>query len=248
LLAVVDDAAAATRAALERETNLESSIGDLRRRISFVDVRTERFLANELREEIEALNVELEQIKAERSKRNSVRSNVEQTIAQLNIAIPALSDQRLRAVTVDAKPDVGETLANAILRTRTEIRQAKSDLYQLRSAPLTRPEIEAQLREHVAELVNFGTPKLDLRNGQVSVFWPDKSSFSASDAAPGGSASAIFAWMFADKIFEALMSNLDDVVVGAVSASERITVEAEIRALIISLEHSEESLVTAALA
>lgn len=248
LLATADDAALWTRAALEREKQAEESIGDLKRRLSFIDQRTERDRFVEMREEIEALGVELEQLKLERSKRNALRGNCEQVISQLNVAIPALAGQRLRAVTVSANPNAGETLANAILRTRTEIRQAKSDLHELKSSPLTRPEIEAQLREHVSALVNFGTPKLDLRAGQVSVFWPDKSSFSASDAAPGGSASAIFSWLFADKIFEALMSGIDDVVVGGVSAAERIKVGAEIEALIMSLGHTEESLVTTALA
>jgi len=173
LLATADDAALWTRAALEREKQAEESIGDLKRRLSFIDQRTERDRFVEMREEIEALGVELEQLKLERSKRNALRGNCEQVISQLNVAIPALAGQRLRAVTVSANPNAGETLANAILRTRTEIRQAKSDLHELKSSPLTRPEIEAQLREHVSALVNFGTPKLDLRAGQVSVFWPD---------------------------------------------------------------------------
>jgi len=44
------------------------------------------------------------------------------------------------------------------------------------------------------------------------------------------------------------MSGIDDVVVGGVSAAERIKVGAEIEALIMSLGHTEESLVTTALA
>jgi hypothetical protein len=248
LQSIVDDAGALTKASMARESDIESAIGDLRRRLAFVDLRTERFRSVELKEEIEALGVELEQIKAERSKRNSVRSNTEQVLAQLNVHIPALAAQRLRAATTVAQPEKGETLANAILRVRSEIKQARGDLYQLKAAPLPRAEIEQQIRAHVQQLVRDGTPRLDLRGGAVKVYWPDKAGFSATGSAPAGAASALFAWLFPQQVYEMLIGGVDETIVGGVSSADRISVGAEIEASIRTLGHQEESLIVAALA
>jgi hypothetical protein len=104
-------------------------------------------------EEIALVAEELERLSRERDKLNSMRSNGEQVLAQINNIIPLWYNSNLPAhlqtkgklcpVHVDARPRDGETLSDAIVRVRSGIMARKAELAQLQAAPLPRAELLA---------------------------------------------------------------------------------------------------------
>jgi hypothetical protein len=257
LLALVADSEALMRASFARQQLLQDHYGDVTRRLEQCDPRTEPDTTKELREELDIIRADLQQLDAERNKREGIRANAQQVIAQLrdgfipNLIGPGIgSGPALRTVVVTATPRKGESVADAILRVRAAISSAQGELQQVKAAPPPPDEIKRQLRAHVQQLIHDGTPRVVLKDGKVVVNWPDVSPFADPDAvfaAPAGSASKLLACLFPDKVYELLSNGVDDLPSG-IAADERAARMVELEVGILELEHEEESLVTAALA
>jgi hypothetical protein len=79
----------------------------------------------------------------------------------------------LRQARVTAKPHDGESLREALLRTRFEIEQAKGELVTVRAAPPPRDVVEQALHAEVQRLIFAGSPRVTVEADSVNVRWPD---------------------------------------------------------------------------
>jgi hypothetical protein len=250
LQAAITDAQALVRSNLQREALLEDSLNDIKRRLHY---STDADTVARLREDLTEFSAELASLGDERSKRNAARGNAEQTLSQLNNFIGRLfldGTPRLRSVAVEASPRDGESLADAILRTRAAIRAAQAALLAVKDAPLPPDEIKRALTAAIDRMAAEGGPQLDLVGGKVVIRWPDVSEFAGANAAfaaPSGGASKLMAWLWRDRLIEALTSGIDEIT-GGVPAAARAGRIAEMEAEVLRLERDEESLVEMALA
>jgi hypothetical protein len=148
-----------------------------------------------------------------------------------------------------AAPNEGESVADAILRTRRELAQAQGELAQIRTAPLTVAEIKQHLTALIDQMAAQGQPQFNFSNGEVRMHFADEQIYANSNAAlvaPSGSASKLLAWMFRDRLVQAVVTAADDVV-GGISRADRTRRIHELETRILALEHAEESFVTEAL-
>jgi hypothetical protein len=103
----------------------------------------------------------------------------------------------------------------------------------------------------VDQMAAAGRPQLDLSGGQVKVWWPDVSEY--SQGAPVGSAGKLLAWLFRDRLMEAVLQAFapaigDDADDPGIPLGERPGREQVLPAHILKLERDEEALVEQALA
>jgi hypothetical protein len=249
LRAGIEDAEVLMRSAFAREQAVEQKLRALEQ--SPVGPRDSEAAA-ERRAEIAALADELDALNGERGRRQSQLNNTTQVLSQLDGAIPPLIEQRLplRAVT-SAQPEPGTPLDAAILRVRGDIGRIKAELYRLAVATLPAAEVKKQIVEQINKLADEGCPRLDLRNGEVKISWPDFTPFSnpgAPLASPPLGASKLLAWLFHDELIAAVTDGIDDHIAGGIGIAERNARKAALQAQLLDLEFEEESLVEAALA
>jgi hypothetical protein len=258
LIAAVDDTEALLRLSFERQKALQERRDAIAYRLSYLDRASEHEAIADAKAEIEIIESDLMKLADERAKREGVKANCDQVLSSLRAFImttgfdlPGADGRQMLPVAVQAKPNEGETLADAIIRVRSEIGMAKSELQRVRSAPPSRDEIEDALRREVQTLITRGTPSVNIDGGKITTFWPDRPVLGGAKneavAAPAGSASALIAAMFPDVVYKMLTQGLDQLE-GGISADERARRTAEIERQVLLLEHEEESLVTQALA
>jgi hypothetical protein len=205
-----------------------------------------------LTRERDQLRQERDELEAQRNVRNGMRGNSEQIVSQLQVFIPRLIEVGaggpLRVVTASAQPRQHETLKDAILRTRREIANLKSERNALRVAPPTAAEIRAAIIAEVDAAAARGAPRVTVENGKVSVRFADQVEFANPGAplsAPSGSASAQLCWLHRDQIIARLSAGLDDAAEG-VSQQQRDGRSREIEQQIFDLETEEECLIVEA--
>jgi hypothetical protein len=222
-------------------------------RLGRLDPRSEADTIAKLELDRNALRIEVGTLEQRRSLLNARRANAEQTLAQLNSAIPLLVERggggALRPVTVTAQPREGEDLKAAILRVRSQINNNNSEITRLRTAPCTADEIRAAAIPKVEQMAAQGAPHIASANGTVEIRFPDEPQFADPGAvmsAPSGSASKMLAWLFPEQMLARMTDGLDDVV-GGVSKAEREARSTELNAEVRELEHEEEALVCMAL-
>jgi hypothetical protein len=112
---------------------------------------------------LEANARETQHLEQERARRDAIRTNCDQVMARLRDAfIPELLEGLitggfLHQARVTAKPHDGESLREALLRTRFEIEQAKGELVTVRAAPPPRDVCRASAprRSAAADLRGF---------------------------------------------------------------------------------------------
>jgi hypothetical protein len=255
LAALADDSAALTRAVMERSKRLEEQLYHCEMRLGRLDPRSgEADTINKLQLDRDALRIEVNTVEQRRSLLNARRSNCEQVLSQLQAAIPLLVERggggALRPVTITAQPREGEDLKAAILRVRSTISNANTEITRLRTAPCTADEIRAAAIAKVEQMAAQGAPHIGSDSGTVEIRFPDEPQFADPGtvmAAPSGSASKLLAWLFPDQMLARLTASLDDGVPGGVSKEEREARIAELAAEVRELEHAEESLVVQAL-
>ena len=140
-----------------------------------------------------------------------------------------------------------ESLAGAVTRIRRQILGHKSELSQLRAAPLTSAEIKTKITGHINQMAEQGRPYLNLEGGVVDVRFADVPAFGdGALMAPAGAASKLLAWLFRDELISSLTRGSDNIE-GGIAASERPKLEAVLDSKILALEHQEEALVVEAL-
>jgi len=253
------DAEALARSAIERERVAENAIHAIEHRIAMArrgDAFGNPVEAGKL-QSLEAEHQELlgdyEKLSAERDRRNAMRGNVDQILSQLKTAVMAAvgQDRPLHGtpIVVNAKPKEGESLGDAIMRLRGEIGRVRAELVRLKEAPLPPDEIKIALTAEIDRLASEGRPRINLNGGRVKVAWPDVMEFAAPNtafSAPNGSASRLLAWLFRDRLVEAVTAGLDGL--AGVPSAERPGLERELRRSLLELELAEESLVVQAIA
>src|SRR5262249_5551291 len=146
-----------------------------------------------------------------------------------------------------AQPRSGESLPQAIERTRTEIYRLRSELHAAQSAPPPADEVRAALRAHVETLARSGKPgvrfapdcKLDLFAADVTQVAAPGGAFTA----PSGSASKLFAAFFPERYLELLSEGLANGYSGGLPMAERPGRIAELEEQIWLREVEEESLI-----
>ena len=206
------------------------------------------------RAEVEDLQAEAARLNAARMRRESVRANTEQILAQLKYNFLAAEDFSFPHVRAYAGPPAhprdGEDLTAAIVRVRAAIVACKTELTRIKQAPPCVDEARASIVAEVNRLANLGKPQLRVTDGgTITIHFLDQQQYAAPGsalAAPSGSASAMLCWLFGDKIIAHATANLDQLE-GGLSAADRKRQTADLEAELFRLETDEESLVQQAL-
>src|SRR5262249_12620535 len=205
--------------------------------------------------ELARVRADLDKLERERSKRNSVRANTEQVISRINNFVGELfsgASDINPPQWPDAVPGAyeSESVGDAILRLRSEISVARSELQRIKSAPLPTAEIKAQIEAEADRMAAAGTPRITGgRAGKGGIDGWDVQAFAApaqARSAPSGSASQLACWWDRDAMIERLTAGIVDVP-GSIPAAERPQRIRESEAHIFALEVAEERLVVAGL-
>jgi hypothetical protein len=181
--ALAEDQAALVATSMERGKGLDELIYSLETRLDRLDPKTEADTIKQLVEERDAAKVAFQTLTAQRDRRNAMKANVEQVLAQLQGFITALADGRIdtgggiRPVKVDPVLRDGETLAGAIKRLRGDIARLNGESAGLQMAPLPPDEVKALIRAQVDKLAALGRPTLILDSGKVDISLPDETRF-----------------------------------------------------------------------
>src|SRR5262245_26679543 len=195
--ALLADSEALQRSLLERIKLAEERLARIARQRSYANGR-------DLDGELAAARSALDRLDKERSRRNSVRANVEQTVSRLNNFITARMSGAARIAapppltSLPAGQRAGESIADALVRTRREISAAQAELRRIQTAPPPADEVKIAIIESVDALVREGRPVVTSEGGRVTVHWPDVVQYAAPGAAlsaPSGSASRLLAWL-----------------------------------------------------
>jgi hypothetical protein len=255
LEALASDEGALTKAALARVNSAETRLFEIQRSARRLDPRVDGELIEERGREHEEVRDELDRAQDALNKRNGIRGNAEQIVSQLKYNFLAAENCQgpwgCRAYAgPPAKPREGESLVDAILRTRGEISQVQGYLIGVKSVPPTADEIKAAVVAEVNKLAKEGTPTFSFDGGKVKINWPDVQLYGPPNqglAAPSGSASKEFCWLFPDKVIAKLSAEAE-ARGGDLSAAERRERIAQLEVRLAELEHEDESLVEQAIA
>lgn len=187
------------------------------------------------REERSRLSTQIEAAKKTQAARQKRRADDAQVVAQMErflALVPA--DQRLVAgPPPDDVADLGlDELAESLRSTRENIERLGRERRSVSLAPLPASRLKALAKEHVLQLSLQGVPTLDAK---AKPTWPH-----------GTRAEAVVAWLDPDAMHARLCREIDVVSPGrdALSEEERVSRLASIDAELLSLERSEETLVS----
>jgi hypothetical protein len=208
-------------------------------------------------EEMEFLQGEIERLQAERSKVSGAGRNAEQVQSQLSSWITGFlfADQTrhpgpLRDFgPVPVELLEGESLADAIIRFRSAISRARSELASLAAAPPSRDECVAAVHNFVAQLGVEGQPVFRAEANKITITLPDQQLYAPPNSAfsaPSLGASRLLAAMNPEA-FEAWLLASISLPEGGVPAVERARLTTETEAKLLMLERQEECLIEQAL-
>jgi hypothetical protein len=185
--------------------------------------------AKQLEADLAAAGAKLDKLEAERSKRNSVRANVEQVISRLDNFIGALYSG-----------------------LRGEINRTRSELARVRAAPLPAAEIRAALIERVERMAAEGQPRVVIEGTKVKLYFSDEQLYASPGqalVAPSGGASKLDCWLHRDQMID----RLDEIIErltgpNAIPAGERPGLVRALEEHLFELEVEEEHWVAQAIA
>jgi hypothetical protein len=256
LTAMSSDAEALIMASIERTKPLSVALDDALRRLEYIDAKADPDGAKAIEAEIEDLRDQLRRLDRERSTRQAAKANCDQVLSALREVF--LLGGRLvfpvHAVHIEARPQEGETLSDAILRTRTEIAVAQSELTAVRHASGTLEELGIQIIEEIARKAARGRATVNVNGGKLSIAWPDVIALAPKGtvlSAPMGAASDMLCWLHQKEIAQKLFGDLVDQQRESgpgISEAERAARIKELEARVMRLEHEEECLIEQALA
>jgi hypothetical protein len=257
LTAMSADCEALINSSIAKQTPLQVSFGDLEHRRQFLDPKTDAAELAALEAEMDAVRSELARLDRERSTRQASKQNTDQIIAGLRevFLLGGKLTWPVHAVHVEARPQDGEDLPSAILRTRAEIVVAHSELAAVRHASGTLEELGIQIVEEIERKAERGRPRVTVNANKLTISWPDVLSLAPKGSvlsAPMGSGSDMLCWLHqkevAQKLFGDLLAQHQESGGTGISEEERGTRIKEIGARVMELEHTEENLIEQALA
>jgi hypothetical protein len=199
--------------------------------------------------QLEQIDRELAVLQAKRAKLNMVHMNVGQTLTMLQGFIGAHYGAAA-APPVTATANNGESLTDALDRTRNAIADRQSELIALKSALWPEAELRAWAAAEVARLGASGCARiLFADDGRPSIDSPDAPQFAAAGqplSAPSGSAFRMLCRLFPREALRDLEEQIDGLVAagileGAVPQAERPARIAALQQEIEDLERVEES-------
>lgn len=145
----------------------------------------------------------------------------------------------------------GEPVHAALDRVRSDIANLKADLHRIASAPITSTEAKAQVRREVEALAEQGEPDLGRVFAGQPIRWP-----TYTPRTPSGQiittdlfdARATLVWLMRAPLLARLDAEIDALSddAAALSAEQRRTEDARVRAEILALERAEESIIESA--
>jgi hypothetical protein len=144
----------------------------------------------------------------------------------------------------------GESIVDALLRTRREIAAAQAELMRIRAAPLPKEEIQLAIIAAINVMAQEGAPRIVTEGGKVTVHFPDVMQYGTPGqamSAPSGSASRLMAWVHRDALLKRLLAEIKDEE-GSISSEERPQRVRQTEQHLLALEISEEKLVCHAIA
>jgi hypothetical protein len=254
--ALLSDSEALQRSLMERIKVKEERLAELMRRRSYASVPGgDAAEVERLDGELAAVRVDLDRLDKERSRRNGLRANCEQVLRQIDVFLMTRASGAgdfaapPRLTKVPAGRRKGESIADALLRTRREIASAQGELMRIKAAPLPADEIKLAIIERIDALAKAGAPAVVTEGGKVTVHWPDVMQYGVPGealTAPSGSASKLMAWLFREPLLKKLIAGIEDNEDG-VSSGERPQRVREVEERIFGLEIAEEKLVCQAL-
>jgi hypothetical protein len=253
----VADSEALQRSVQQRISLLADKAGDIERRLAYVVRGEDPEATAKLKAELAAVADDLARLERQRSQRNSVRANTDATVSRLTNFVGLLVGGAgtvtwpPRGVRPNggAHPGEGETLADAILRIRTELATVQREMAAVRALPPAAAEVRAAVKAEVERKAAAGQPRVAFDGAKVSVAWPDVMLYATPGAAlsaPSGSASDFVAWLFKDQLLKRFAAHEGELS-GGISTTERKARIAELERRAFALELEEESLVEQAI-
>jgi hypothetical protein len=226
---------------MQREKEAQDKVYDFARRADLA--RGDADAVRRLTAERQQATADYNELFADRAKLNAVHGNLNNIISRLrHTDIPAIHGW-LVAVNIDAKPNAGETITEAVERTRAEIDNCKGQHAAIRAAPLPRAELLAMARTAVNDLALRGAPAVITGGGQFRIQW-DIMSVPNYPAPSDVYVPRLLAALFPDRMYELLSQQITNM--PGISNAERAEREAELEREILRLEHAEEALICAA--
>jgi hypothetical protein len=257
LVAQSADTEALINSSIAKQKPLEVSFSDLEHRRQFLDPKSEPEALAAVEAEMDGLRSEHARLDRERSARQASKQNTDQIIAGLRevFLLGGKLTWPVHELRIEARPQEGETLTDAILRTRTEIAVASSELAAVRHASGTLEELGIQIIEEIERKAARGKPRVSVNASKLSVHWSDVVSFAPKGtviSAPMGSGSDMMCWLFQKEIAQKLVADLlaqhQESGGPGISEEERSERTKELEARVMRLEHEEECLIDQALA
>jgi hypothetical protein len=215
-----------TQLNVERDSALAQA-SSLQNRINACDGTTDALI----REQLEA---ELRKYQQRQQVLHRLLSAVQQWWFQLRLP----PGSYIRPVTVAAKLDKGQTVAEAIGKLRVEMLSIAQDLHRIRHAPLPIADQIEAAELYVAQRGAFNGPRIAVVRDQLSLTWPDDVIASKQDML------AVLCWLAPTSVTAALKREIEThpSPVNALPAADRIKRVAELEAALLDLERRESSL------
>lgn len=249
-----DDAAALTRTAFERERVTEDHLRRVsHRHATALQSQTKEFAA-QVATELEAARLVHEAATDERMKRNAMRANADQVLAQIDsrfLASDVVMLYRERRSPAP-KPAAGQTIADAVRATRGEVMRTMTELAAIRAAPPTVEEAKQQITEQILDLARQGGPHIvvsaDAHARLVFLDQPAHANPGQPLTTPAGAVGKMLAWLFCDRMIAAASAAVEQTIQGpGLTREARAESIAFLTSRLGELEHQEEVLVEQAL-
>ncbi len=156
--------------------------------------------------------------------------------------------------TVPSTPRRGETVAQALARTREEIAQLRAELHRIASAPLTSVEAKAAIRREIEALAEAAAPDVGPTLEGQGIRWPGPRAlaYAGSETTVWGESRhldvrGLLAWLMKGPVLTRLEADLDAIAddANALSTVQRRAEDARVRREMLALERIEEALIEA---
>jgi hypothetical protein len=238
----LEDVEALLKNHMEREKEANDRVYDFSRRADLAHGNADE--VRRLTAEHTQAVADCEELFADRGKLNATHANLSNIVSRLrHTDIPIIHELGMAPVNVAAQPNEGETLVEAVDRTRAELHQRKGQLAATRAAPLPREELLNLARVAVNDLALAGAPAVITASGQFKIHW-DRMAVTGYPAASDSYSPRLFAALFPDQVYELLVRQIANM--PGISAVERAERGRELELEILRLEHAEESLIAQA--
>jgi hypothetical protein len=202
--------------------------------------------ALEAQVEIDALNADIERLKAQTRARNHAAGIKRQIVVRVRNWLMTLPPHVKLEMVATPKPSRTVTGAQAIEPLREQIERLQEELFTISRAPLPADDLKAKARALVEDFAREGRPLIATDpNHPFSIKWRRREASSPSGTPDDFM--KLVAWMQGDLVIKRLENEIDAVVgqagVSPLSEAERAKRTKELEAEILQAERLEEALI-----